>query len=84
LVNGSNLPFRDLRRWINQERGIHSSSNGDSDNANEKTNLHHQQQQQLYQQQQRRRTTTYHGNTRSINIQQNLFGVDQQTSSFSK
>jgi len=44
------IPFiKDLRRWINQERGIYSSSNGDSDNANEyikrreQANLHHHQ-----------------------------------------
>jgi hypothetical protein len=86
LFHGSILPFRDLRRWINQERGIYSSSNGDSDNANEyikrreQVNLHHHhyQQQQQQQQQPRRRTVTYHGNT------QKLFGVDQQTSSFRK
>jgi hypothetical protein len=87
------LFFRDLRRWINQERGIYSSSNGDSDNANEyikrreQAHLHHH----IYpQQQQRRRTTTYHAgtlpspaNTRQPTILQKLFGVDHQTSSFS-
>ena len=84
--------FRDLRRWINQERGIYSSSNGDSDNANEyikrreQANLHHHQYPQ-----QRRRTTTYHGGTapppaniRQPTILQKIFGVDHQTSSFSK
>nr|CAG4643270.1 EOG090X07NG [Ilyocryptus agilis] len=68
------IPFiKDLRRWINQERGIYSSSNGDSDNANEyikrreQANLHHHQSHYQYHQmhhhypQQRRRTTTYHG-----------------------
>ncbi|CAF1168766.1 unnamed protein product [Rotaria sordida] len=77
------IPFiKDLRRWINQECGIYSSSNGDSDNANEyikrheQTNLH-------YHSQLRRRITIYsNNNTRQINIQQKLFGVDQQTSSF--
>jgi hypothetical protein len=83
---------RDLRRWINQERGIYSSSNGDSDNANEyikrreQAHLHHH-----HYPQQRRRTITYHGgtsqpptNTRQPTILQKLFGVDHQTSSFSK
>jgi hypothetical protein len=59
VFNGSNLSDRDLRRWINQERGTHSSSNGDSDNANEHLKHHHHYQQQ--QQQPRRRTKTYHG-----------------------
>lgn len=84
------LFFRDLRRWINQERGIYSSSNGDSDNANEyikrreQAHLHHH-----HYPQQRRRTITYHGgtgpppaNTRQPTILQKLFGVDPQTSSF--
>ncbi|CAF0948930.1 unnamed protein product [Didymodactylos carnosus] len=45
------IPFiKDLRRWIAQEQGLHSSSNGlhtsDSDNANEYTHsLHHHQSQ---------------------------------------
>ncbi|CAF2757119.1 unnamed protein product [Rotaria sp. Silwood2] len=81
------IPFiKDLRRWINQECGIYSSSNGDSDNANEyikrreQGHLHHHPQQ-------RRRTTTYHGittpaNTRQATILQRIFGVDHQTSSF--
>jgi len=85
--------YRDLRRWINQERGIYSSSNGDSDNANEyikrreQAHLHHHH----YPPQQRRRTTTYHSgtapvpaHTRQPTILQKLFGVDHQTSSFSK
>ncbi|UJR15093.1 hypothetical protein I4U23_002060 [Adineta vaga] len=87
------IPFiKDIRRWINQERGVYTSSNGDSDNANEKSHHHHhhhhqpQQHYPHYQQQQqqlsRRRTATYHGPTYSINLQQNLFGVDPQTSSF--
>ncbi|CAF1076841.1 unnamed protein product [Adineta steineri] len=78
------IPFiKDIRRWINQERGIYTSSNGDSDNANDKGNgRHNQYYQQQQQQQPRRRKTTYPGNTRSLNIQQNLFGVDQQTSSY--
>ena len=95
------MNFRDLRRWINQERGIYSSSNGDSDNANEyikrreEAHLHHHQhQQQQHYFQQRRRTSTYHAgttlppsqpaNTRQPTILQKLFGVDHQTSSFSK
>ena len=54
---GTSASFRDLRRWINQECGIYSSSNGDSDNANEyikrreQANLHHHHQQQQQQQQ---------------------------------
>lgn len=90
-----NLRFvnRDLRRWINQERGISSSSNGDSDNANEyikrreQAHLHHHH----YPPQQRRRTNTYHNgvapshaHTRQPTILQKLFGVDHQTASFSK
>ena len=82
--------FRDLRRWINQERGIYSSSNGDSDNANEYIKRHEQAHlQHHHYPQQRRRTTTYHGgalpaNTRQPTILQKLFGVDHQTSSYSK
>ena len=90
--------FRDLRRWINQERGIYSSSNGDSDNANEyikrreQAHLHHHHHQnQHHYSQQRRRTTAYHGgtapppaHTRQPTILQKLFGVDHQTASFSK
>ncbi|CAF2962071.1 unnamed protein product [Rotaria sp. Silwood2] len=81
------IPFiKDLRRWINQECGVYSSSNGDSDNANEyikhheQGNLHHH----IYHQQSRRRRTTYTNNnhTQQVNIQQKVFGVDQQTSSF--
>lgn len=65
---------------------MHSSSNGDSDNANEhikQTSYHYHQ---MYKPQtSRRRSTTYpHNNTRQIKIQQKVFGVDQQTSSFSK
>ncbi|CAF3578460.1 unnamed protein product [Rotaria socialis] len=83
------IPFiKDLRRWINQECGIYSSSNGDSDNANEyikrreQAHLHHH-----HYPQQRRRTTTYHGvitpaKTRQATILQKLFGVDHQTSPF--
>jgi len=86
--------FRDLRRWINQERGINSSSNGDSDNANEYIkrrehgHLHHHHYPSQQQQQQRRRTAAYHTgsstHTRQPTILQKLFGVDHQTSSFSK
>lgn len=79
-----------MRRWINQECGIYSSSNGDSDNANEyikrreQGHLHHH-----HYPQQRRRTTTYHGvttpaKTRQPTILQKLFGVDHQTSPFGK
>lgn len=86
------IPFiKDLRRWINQERGINSSSNGDSDNANEYIkrrehgHLHHHHY-PPQQQQQRRRTTVYHNgstaHTRQPTILQKLFGVDHQTSSF--
>ncbi|CAF1603366.1 unnamed protein product [Rotaria sp. Silwood1] len=83
------IPFiKDLRRWINQECGIYSSSNGDSDNANEyikrreQAHLHHH-----HYPQSRRRTTTYHenitpANTRQATILQKIFGVDHQTSSF--
>ncbi|CAF1400332.1 unnamed protein product [Adineta steineri] len=85
------IPFiKDLRRWINQERGIYSSSNGDSDNANEyikrreQGHLQHHHYPQV-----RSRRTTYHGgtgptpaNTRQPTILQKLFGVDHQTSSF--
>ncbi|CAF0774793.1 unnamed protein product [Adineta ricciae] len=83
------IPFiKDLRRWINQERGIYSSSNGDSDNANEYIKRHEQAHlQHHHYPQQRRRTTTYHGgappaNTRQPTILQKLFGVDHQTSSY--
>ena len=87
---GIHVHFRDLRRWINQERGIYSSSNGDSDNANEYIKRHEQAHlQHHHYPQQRRRTTTYHGgalpaNTRQPTILQKLFGVDHQTSSYSK
>jgi len=87
------IPFiKDLRRWINQERGINSSSNGDSDNANEYIkrrehgHLHHHHYPSQQQQQQRRRTAAYHTgsstHTRQPTILQKLFGVDHQTSSF--
>ena len=55
---GSNLRCRDLRRWINQQRGTHSAGNADSDNTGQ--HLHCESQSV------RRRTTTYHsGDTRS-------------------
>ncbi|UJR31585.1 hypothetical protein I4U23_019072 [Adineta vaga] len=86
------IPFiKDLRRWINQERGIYSSSNGDSDNANEYIKRREQAHLQHHQYTQRRRTTTYHGGgtcppppapTRQPTILQKLFGVDHQTSSY--
>ncbi len=47
---GSNLSFRDLRRWINQEREISSSLKSDVD----------------YHQRLRHRTITYHGNSYQI------------------
>ncbi|CAF1369053.1 unnamed protein product [Adineta ricciae] len=80
------IPFiKDIRRWVNQEHSMSTSSNGDSDNANDKNHYHHYHQQhyQQYQQQSsRRRTATYHGQTYSINLQQNLFGVDPQAPPF--
>ena len=66
---GSNLLFRDLRRWISQERGLSSSSNGaDSDPMND--SMKHQDHACVYshhqpQQASRRRTKTYHGDTHS-------------------
>ncbi|CAF3816009.1 unnamed protein product, partial [Rotaria sp. Silwood1] len=76
------IPFiKDLRHWINQESGIYTSSNGDSDNTNEyikqceQENLHHQSSLRC-------QKIIYKNNTRKINIQEKLFGVDQQTSSF--
>ncbi|CAF3728402.1 unnamed protein product [Rotaria sp. Silwood1] len=76
------IPFiKDLRHWINQECGIYTSSNGDSDNTNEyikqceQENLHHQSSLRC-------QKIIYKNNTRKINIQEKLFGVDQQTSSF--
>ncbi|CAF3799329.1 unnamed protein product [Rotaria magnacalcarata] len=82
------IPFiRVLRHWINQECGLNSSSNGDSDNANEYSKRHEHTSSHHhggYHQPapRRHRTMTCPNNTSQVNIQQKVFGVDQQTSSF--